>query len=577
MAAPRKILVLDLGMQSLRLAEFSKSPDGGLQLLRGARREFLLDPALDTSRPDQIMDALQGILKDWRLKSGEVVCILPSHTVFTRAVPLDVPGGSAGNADAIVRFEAHQNIPFPLEEVVWDYVAMGETGTGAVNVVFVAVKKDLLESIGHAVSSTGLRIATVTVAPLALYDAFRFAAITDSEAPTLLLDIGSRTTNMVIAAQGSYFSRMIPSGGLAVSLAIAKDIHAELEEAERLKVTRGSVGLGPGFEPPADPVEANLARVTRQALLKTQADISRSLSYFRSTLGGKDPSRILLSGGMASMPYLSEFIQEKFQKPVDFWNFQLLSDKDGEGITLNEEAADFVESNRNNLAELVGGALELYPQRRTLINLLPPSVLKKRNLAKRLPYLAGAASVAIATLSAWYLFANYATKVTVQKTEEISRQASQTDAVSAKLSALRKKQDEIGKTSRELLGIVLLREAYPKIIAELAAKVPERFLWITEIQPAVESPSKNSARNAVERGSENSVKAVIVKGLYLDNPRQASVIDDFVTALQSSELFVVEEKEMTKVITQRGSPSGEYWAYPFSLRIPLRTPIPNLP
>lgn len=577
MAAPRKILVLDLGMQSLRLAEFSKSPDGGLQFLRGARREFLLDPALDTSRPDQIMDALQGILKDWRLKSGEVVCILPSHTVFTRAVPLDVPGGSAGNADAIVRFEAHQNIPFPLEEVVWDYVAMGETGTGAVNVVFVAVKKDLLESIGHAVSSTGLRIATVTVAPLALYDAFRFAAITDSEAPTLLLDIGSRTTNMVIAAQGSYFSRMIPSGGLAVSLAIAKDIHAELEEAERLKVTRGSVGLGPGFEPPADPVEANLARVTRQALLKTQADISRSLSYFRSTLGGKDPSRILLSGGMASMPYLSEFIQEKFQKPVDFWNFQLLSDKDGEGITLNEEASDFVESNRNNLAELVGGALELYPQRRTLINLLPPSVLKKRNLAKRLPYLAGAASVAIATLWAWYLFANYATKVTVQKTEEISRQASQTDAVSAKLSALRKKQDEIGKTSRELLGIVLLREAYPKIIAELAAKVPERFLWITEIQPAVESPSKNSARNAVERGSENSIKAVIVKGLYLDNPRQASVIDDFVTALQSSELFVVEEKEMTKVITQRGSPSGEYWAYPFSLRIPLRTPIPNLP
>jgi type IV pilus assembly protein PilM len=577
MAAPRKILVLDLGMQSLRLVEFSKSPEGGLRLLRGARREFLLDPALDTSRPEQIGGALKDILREWKLKSGEVVCVLPSHTVFTRVVPLEVPGGSAGNVDAIVRFEAHQNIPFPLEEVVWDYVTMGETGTGAVNVVFVAVKRDLLEAIGQTISAAGLGIASVTVAPLAMYDAFRFAGLPAPDAPTLLLDIGSRTTNMVIASQGSFFSRTIPSGGLAVSLAIAKDIHAELEEAERLKITRGSVGLGPGFEPPTDPVEANLARVTRQTLLKTQADISRSLSYYRSTLGGKEPSGILLTGGMASMPYLSEFIQEKLQKPVGFWNIEFQAAEESRGFSLAEETADFVEANPNNLGELVGGALELCPGHRTLINLLPPSVLRKQNLAKRLPYLAGAAAILIAALSAWYLFADYATKVTDQKIEEITQQSKQADEVTEKFRALQKKQDEIRKTSGELLKVVLLREAYPKIIAELAAKVPDRFLWITEVQPAVESPSKNSVRNALEKGSENSIKAVIVKGLYLDNPRQASVIDDFVTSLQSSELFVVEEKEMTKVITQRGSPSGEYWAYPFALRIPLRTPIANLP
>jgi type IV pilus assembly protein PilM len=574
MAALRKILVLDLGMQSLRLAEFSKSPEGGLRLLRGARREFLLDPALDTSRPEQIGGALKDILREWKLKSGEVVCVLPSHTVFTRVVPLEVPGGSAGNVDAIVSFEAHQNIPFPLEEVVWDYVTMGETGTGAVNVVFVAVKRDLLEAIGQAISAAGLGIASVTVAPLAMYDAFRFAGLPAPDAPTLLLDIGSRTTNMVIASQGSFFSRTIPSGGLAVSLAIAKDIHAELEEAERLKTTRGSVGLGPGFEPPVDPVEANLARITRQTLLKTQADISRSLSYYRGTLGGNDPTRILLTGGMASMPYLSEFIREKFQKETGFFNPM-------EGIAVDEAVQPFLESHFHNMGELAGGALELFPERRTLINLLPPSVLRNQNLARRLPYLAGAAAIVIATLGAWYLFANYATKVTVQKTEEVTQLSKQADAVAEKLRSLEKKQEEIRKTSGELLNVVLLREVYPKIIAELAAKVPDRFLWITEIQPAVDSPSKNPVRNTVEKGAEkgaeNSVKAVIVKGLYLDNPRQASVIDDFVASLQSSELFVVEEKEITKVITQRGSPSGEYWAYPFTLRIPLRTPIPNLP
>ena len=573
MAAHRKIVVLDLGMQSLRMAEFSKTPEGGLRLLRGARREFLVDPALDTSRPEQIGLALQEILKEWKLKSGEAVCVLPSHTVFSRVVPLDVPGGATGNVDAIVKFEAQQNIPFPLEEVVWDYVTMGETANGAVNVVFVAVKSDLLEAIAQAVSSSGLSIVSVTVSILALYDAFRYAGIADSEAPTLLLDIGSRTTNMVIASPGSFFSRSIPSGGLAVSMAIAKDIHADLEEAERLKISRGTVGLGPGFEPPADPVEANLARVTRQALLKTQADISRSLSYYRSTLGGKDPEGILLTGGMATMPYLSEFIQEKFQKPVGFWNIELQTDQQNGGYSLTKETAEFVAANPNNLGELVGGALELYPERRTHINLLPPSVLKKQNLSKRLPYLAGAGAILITALSAWYLFASYAAKVTVQKTEEITQQFNAANDVAKELRALQKTQDGITKKSGELLNIVLLREAYPKIIAELAAKVPERFLWITDVQPAVAVTAKNAAR----KGGENLVHAVIVKGLYLDNPRQASVIDDFVASLQSSEVFVVDEKELTKVITQRGSPSGEYWAYPFALRIPLRTPIPNFP
>ena len=566
MAAPKKILVLDLGMQSMRLAEFSVSADGKLKLLRGARREFLLDPALDASRTDQIRLSLQEIVKEWKPSTTEVVCVLPSHTVFTRAVPLDVPGGAAGKVDAVVKFEAHQNIPFPLEEVVWDYVVMGETATGAVNVVFLAVKTDILEAICKSVSSAGLKVLSVTVAPMALYDAFRHTELAKSEAPTVLLDLGSRTTNLVIAAPGSFFSRSIPSGGLAVTSAIAKDIHADMEEAEHIKITRGSVGLGPGFEPPADPVEANLARISRQTLLKMQADISRSLGYYRTTLGGKDPAVILLTGGTASMPYLSEFIQEKLQKETGFFNPM-------EGVSVSEKASSFVESHPNNMGELVGGALELLPNSRTIISLLPPSVAKKEALAKRLPYLVTAGIVFLGTLVAWYLYAVNVTKLTTQKTEEITQRYRQQAAVSDKILELQKKQEEITRTGNELLSVVLLRDAFPKILAELAAKVPNRFLWITEVQPAVDAPQKGTP----SKGGDTAIKAVIVKGLYLDNPRQASVIDDFITSLQSSEVFLVEEKEKSKVITQRGSPNNDFWAYPFALKIPLRTPIQPLP
>ncbi|NBZ95327.1 MAG: hypothetical protein EBR40_02670 [Proteobacteria bacterium] len=564
MASEKKFLSLDLGMQSLRLAEFAVGVNGKLKLLRGARREFLIDPALDPSRPDQAGLALADILKSWKLKSGKVACVLPAHTVFTRVVPLDVPGGISGQVDAVARFEAQQNIPFPLENVVWDYVVMGELPSGAVNLVFLAVKTDLLESLCTAISHTGLQIASVTTAPIALHDSCRLGQ-TGGEHTSLLLDLGSRTTNMVTAGTGPFFCRSIPSGGLAVTVSISKDINATLEESEHLKITRGSVGLGPGFEPPADPVEANLAKITRQTLIKTQADIARSLGYYRSNLGGSEPSMILLSGGMASMPYLAEFIHEKFQKETSF--FDPLN-----GITVGSEATSFVEANPVNLGELIGGALQFVPgSAHTSVNLLPPSVARKQSFSKKLPALAAAAILFILSLLAWGIYGKSAAQATRREADRLTQESKQMVDVSQKIEGLLKKQSEIRKTSTDLLSVVLLREAYPKIVSELASKVPDRFLWITEIQPVGDIPQKA----APAKSADTTLKAVVVKGLYLDNPRQASVIDDFVTNLQSSELFAVDEKEKSKAITQRSSPNGEFWAYPFALRVPLRTPIPS--
>lgn len=571
MAAQKKLLVLDLGMQSLRLAEFTTSA-GSLRLLRAAHREFLLDPALDTSRPDQIHLALQEILKEWKVRKSDVVLILPAHTVFSRVVPLDVPGGATGPIDAVVKFEAQQNIPFPLDEVVWDYVVKGETPSGALNIIFVAVKTDILESLCHAVTANGLNILSVTVAPLALYDALRYAYPEEADSTTLLLDIGSRTSNMVIAAPSSFFSRSIPSGGLAVTTAISKDIHASLEEAELLKIARGSVALGAGFEPPSDPIEANLGRIARQSLLKTQADISRSLSYYRSNMGGNDPKRIFLTGGMASMPYLAEFLAEKLQKEVAFFN-PLHDIPSGE--VEHSTTASFISSNPNNLGELVGGALELLPGMRTSIKLLTPALTRRKEFTKRLPHLVGALLLFLAVLTAWYIYAVKATEVTHEETSRIASSIAEEKGISARIQKIMGEQSTIENTVSQLLSTVRLREAYPLILAELSARIPERFLWITEIQPVGDAAQKGGVVKSAE--PLGMITALIVKGLYLDNPAQASVIDDLVTSLQSSEVFTVEEREKSKIITQRGSPSGEFWAYPFALRVPLRTPVAPLP
>ena len=566
MVSHKKILVLDLGMQSLRVAEFLVVEGGTIKLLRGARRELLMDPSLEQSRPDQIRQSLLEILGEWKIRSAETVCILPAHSVFTRVVPLDIPAGDADQIKDLIGFEAQQNIPFPLEEVVWDYVSMGQNPAGAVNVAFVAVKTDLLESLCNAVGLAGLKIVGISVAPLALLDAFRNCYPECADSTSLLLDIGSRTSNMVIASPGSFFSRNIPSGGLAVTSAIAKELHVEPELAEQLKITRGSVSLGAGFEAPEDPVEANLARMARQTLLKTQADISRSLSYYRTAMGGTEPNLFLLTGGMASLPYLAEFFSEKLQKEVSF--FEPLR-----GVAHAEPATLFLEANPNNLGELIGGAFQQSNAPHTTVDLFPPFLKRKRELSKRLPYLATVGVLLLVTLFSWYAFALHATRVTLEKTGNLSNQLKDTTILAEGIQQTQSKIEANQKTGEAFLALVQLREAYPDILAELSSKIPDRFLWITEILPAGESPQKGVS----PKTQDAILKTLVIKGLYLDNPRQAAVIDDFVNALQSSTIFAFDEKEKSKIITQRGSPSGDYWAYPFSLRIPLRNPVTPLP
>jgi type IV pilus assembly protein PilM len=578
MTKPKKIFVLDLGMQSMRFAEFSSHGSSELRLLRGTRRDFLLDPALESSRPEQIQAHLSEILRSWKVLGGDVTCILPAHTVFTRVVNLDVPPGAEGQLDAIIGFEAQQNIPFPLEEVVWDYCVMGTSATGGVTVVFVAVKTDLLEGVCGAVTRCGLRIHAISVAPLALYDAFRvtYPDLAGTQT-TLLLDIGSRTTNMIVSGPDSFFSRSIPSGGLAVTTAISKEIHTpELDEAESVKLLHGSVGLGAGVEPPSDPLEANLSKIIRQAMLKIQADITRSLGHHRSTLSGTAPSSILITGGMAGMPYLAEFLTEKLQKEVEFFD-PLRTVSVDEAV--NSTAADFLDPNRNNLGELIGGALSITTLPHTHTKLLPPSVHGARELQKRLPFLGAAAALLLAVLVAWFGYAANAASLVSTETAALRQSKDEHALIASKIKALQSQEEAITKVSDEILGLSALRESYPAILADLNARLPDHYLWITEIQPVVDAPQRPGSAPGNKPGEtgNGAVKAILVKGLYLNNARQASVIDDFVTSLQSSKIFAVEEKEKSKVITQRGSPNDDYWAYPFALRIPLRTPITPLP
>src|SRR5581483_9595162 len=186
MPAASRIISLNLGSQTIGLAEFQSQPHGGLVLRQHRLREILTDASDEAMRYPQIAGALREMLADVGIKTGNVNYAVPAQSVFARFVKL--PAVEEEKIERIIAFEAQQNVPFPIDEVVWDYQVVGGGLGEQVQVVLVAIKVDLLEAVNSSVEQTGLSTALVDVAPMALYNAFRYN-YPGAEDCSLLVDI----------------------------------------------------------------------------------------------------------------------------------------------------------------------------------------------------------------------------------------------------------------------------------------------------------------------------------------------------------------------------------------------------
>ena len=170
MAASNRILTLNLGTQTVAVADFRTGQNGGLVLTNYKTSELLADPALpDATRLAQTKLTLGEMVAALGHKGHKVNFAISSQAIFTRFVKL--PSVGEEQVDQIVTFEAQQNVPYPIHEVVWAYQLVDSGDPSQVEVVIVAIKADLLDEINDAVEASGLKTTTVDVAPMALYNA----------------------------------------------------------------------------------------------------------------------------------------------------------------------------------------------------------------------------------------------------------------------------------------------------------------------------------------------------------------------------------------------------------------------
>ena len=418
----KRYLTLDIGASAVKLAEF-EGGKGGLTLVNYGIAA--LAAPLDAGNAGALLSpALLDIVREKGIKPGPVAISISGQMVFPRFASIAAAGG-AEKFDQMIRFEIEQNIPFPIDEMICDRQVLGDNENGEKNVMIVAAKTDQVEDIAAAVRGAGFTPELVDVAPIAITNVLRYAGAAGDEC-CVLLDIGAKTTSLVIADGDKLYNRSIPVAGNTITKEIASALGCTAEEAEAYKREAAYVALG-GVVEDEDETRDRVSKVCRAVMTRLHAEVSRSINFYRSQQGGSVPVKLYITGGTALLPQLDRFFSESLQLEVEYVNpFAVV----GTGPKIDAEA---LESDGTLLPAVVGLAVHMAGLATFSINLLPPSLLKERADVARIPFVAIGAVAFIAAFALVMLAARRSATMAEAENSAVSAEASRLRSVESKV------------------------------------------------------------------------------------------------------------------------------------------------
>ncbi len=568
--AEERILSLSLGAQQVTGAMFSKTAGGGLRLDRIERRDFAGDPGEDGLRAAQTAQAIKEVVAELKAKGAKASYVISSFPVLIKFVSL--PALDGAQVDQIVEFEAQQQVPYPINEVVWGYQLMGDPGDVEIEVALAAVKSDELTELDDLVAAAGLKSQGAEISPAALYNALRFN-YPDLEGTTLLVDIGARTTDMIFMEGHKLFIRTVKIGGADITRAIAKEFGTDFGSADHRKVIDGFVALGGPYADHENPEIAAISKVVRNSLTRLHAEVMRTINFYRSQQGGSAPSFALLSGATAGLPFIREFFAEKLNLPVDHFNpFR--------NVTVAKGAvAEMASSRAHQFGDLVGSALARIGQVPVAIQLIPESVRKARELDARKPALVLALAGLVALLAALGFYFSKGAEVANSHADRINVKAVDLTKYGKEIKDLEDEIEVVRSDQQPYVEAVLHRVYWVRVFNYLASKMQNDLIHMTVLEPLSGGlPVIDDEATALTAtglpAAEAIVDAFAIEGLWRENPNGSQVVYEYFNGLKgdvegATTFFDLGETDISEVAIVDAGTGNDRFAYRFKMTLPL--------
>ncbi|HKB01717.1 MAG TPA: type IV pilus assembly protein PilM [Gemmataceae bacterium] len=410
------------------------------------------------ANPDELTrEALEKFLSRNPTKGDVVAMSVPGQSGLARFVKL--PPVEEKKIVDIVKFEAKQQIPFPLDEVVWDYqkVSEGTVTDGFAmdtEIGLFAMKRDMINRfIGHF-QGVKLEVHHVQMSPLALanfitYDLLKRGGIDGEPVQpqtvgkkkcVVALDIGTDASNLIITDGARIiWQRPIPVGGNHFTRALTKELKLTFAKAEHLKRNAAK-----------SPELANILKALRPVLQEFVGEVQRSLGYFTNTHRDAQVEYMVGLGSAFKLPGLQKFLSDKLslevRKPDKYQRMA------GEAVT---DAPVFKE-NILSFPVAYGLALQGLGVARLSTNLLPPEISFARKIRAKKPYaVAAAAALLLGTTILAYGKSIPLADVSNKKIEDsIAKGKGVVDQAKRVDQDIAAKKAEIEKTQTEVESII---------------------------------------------------------------------------------------------------------------------------
>jgi len=385
MATTKTVWGIDVGQCALKALKLQMR-DGKLRALSFD----VIDHAKILSQPDAdeqalIRSALSKFLSRNAIKGSALVISVPGQASFTRFIKL--PPVEMRKIPEIVRYEARQQIPFDLEDVVWDYQTISPPSAGPreVEVGIFAMKRDIVADYVSDFLAMKIEPDIVQMAPVALYNYLRYdQQASGSGGATILLDVGAENTNLVIADGERVWIRNVPLGGNNFTQALCKEFKLQFSKAENLK---------------RHAAESKHARQVFQAMRPIFGDllteIQRSIGYYTSLHRDSRIERVVALGNAFRLPGLTKFLSQNLGVDVTkVEGFETLADAEALSAPLFRE-------NVLSFGVAFGLALQGLGMAQISTSLLPPDILSTKIMKRKRPFFVAAGAAVLAAVGAF--------------------------------------------------------------------------------------------------------------------------------------------------------------------------------
>jgi type IV pilus assembly protein PilM len=402
MAASPYVWGIDIGKCSLKALRCRISPTDPRRLIAEAfdvveYPTMLSQPEAD---PVELVRAALAEFMSRNTVTGDRVAVsAPGQSGLAKFIKL--PPVEAKKIPDIVKYEAGQQIPFPLDQVVWDWqrLATGMEEGGFVmdaEVALFAMKREQVAKALAPFQEAGIEVEILQMAPIALanmamFDQLPDPATIDPENPPaslVLVSIGVDSTDLVVTNGLRIWQRSMPIGGSSFTKALVQDLKYTFAKAEKEK--RNAVRA-------ADP--RAVFKAMKPVFNQFASELQRSLNYFTGTDRSAKIGKVFLLGNAAKLRGLSDFVAKQLQ--LDVHRLESFAALEGPAVS-----SPVFRDNRMSFGTAYGLALQAAKAASIKTSLLPREIALDRMIAAKRPWAVAAMlallAAGLANFSGWF-------------------------------------------------------------------------------------------------------------------------------------------------------------------------------